>query len=191
MWMAILQDRIDVELGLLQRFSKQSINIIIMKKNILNLFILKVCIILVSCNSIQQKTPPIEDKVETTESVGVKEQSLVKAFLQELYDKYVFGNDGVCNFEDIVEHFSPKILTKLRNEFEYDGGGYAVWLFRTGAQDGPEAKSEVISISTEGDGWYTVFFSDMGIKSSCRLQVKIVEGKVFVTAFENGSVEQS
>lgn len=81
-----------------------------MKKNILNLFILKVCIILVSCNSIQQKTPPIEDKVETTESVGVKEQSLVKAFLQELYDKYVFGNDGVCNFEDIVEHFPLRFL---------------------------------------------------------------------------------
>ena len=46
-----------------------------MKKNILNLFILKVCIILVSCNSIQQKTPPIEDKVETTKSEGVKEHS--------------------------------------------------------------------------------------------------------------------
>lgn len=92
------------------------------------------------------------------------------------------------SIDDVVEHFSPKILTKLRNEFEYDGGGYAVWLFRTGAQDG-QGTSEVTSISTEGDGWYTVFFSDMGIKSSCRFQAKIVEGKVFVCDFENGHIE--
>lgn len=58
-----------------------------------------------------------------------------------------------------------------------------------GAQDGPSEKSEVTSISTEGDGWYTVFFNDMGIKSSCRFQAKIVEGKVYICDFENGSIE--
>lgn len=158
-----------------------------MKKIIL--FILTVCLILESCGRSPQKTPSTGPKEETAQYVNIKEQNLVNAFLQELYDKYVFGNGGLCNFEDIVEHFSQKILARLRNEFEYDGGGYAVWLFRTGAQDGPDEKSGVTSISTEGDGWYTVFFSDMGIKSSCRFHAKIVEGNVFISDFENGSIE--
>ena len=157
-----------------------------MKRIILKLFILNVCVILASCNGSPQKASSPDYKVETSESMSIEEQNMVKTFLKRLYNKYVFANDGLSNFEDIVEHFSPEILTKLRNEFEYDGGGYAVWLFRTGAQDGPEEKSEVISISTEGDGWYTVIFSDMGIKSSCRFQVKMVEGDVFVCDFENG-----
>ena len=115
----------------------------------------------------------------------------MNAFLQELYDKYVFWNDEVGNFEDVVEHFSQKILTELRKayEYEYDGSGYAVWLFRTGAQDGPEDKSKVTSILIEGDDWYTVFFSDMGLKGSCRFQAKLVDGKVFVSEFENGSMK--
>ena len=153
------------------------------------LCVLFVCVILTSCNNSSQKTSSTEPKVEAMESVSVEEQNQVKAFLQELYDKYVFGTEEFRDFEEIVEHFSPQILTKLRNEFEYDGGGYAVWLFRTGAQDGPEDKSEVTSISTEGDGWYTVSFSDMGIKGSCRFQAKIVDGTVFVSNFENGALE--
>ena len=153
------------------------------------LCVLLVCVILTSCNNSSQKASSTVPKVEAMESVSVEEQNQVKAFLQELYDKYVFGTEEFRDFEEIVEHFSPKILTKLRNEFEYDGGGYAVWLFRTGAQDGPEDKSEVISISTEGDGWYTVSFSDMGIKGSCRFQAKIVDGTVFVSNFENGALE--
>lgn len=159
-----------------------------MKRIIFSFLIIYAYAILSSCGGSSQKTPSEKSMEETKESVSVNEQNQVNLFLQELYDKYVFGNDDFCNFEDIVEHFSPKILTKLRNEFEYDGGGYAVWLFRTGAQDGPEDKSEVTSISTEGDGWYTVFFSDMGIKGSCRFQAKLVNGKVFVSKFENMSL---
>lgn len=160
-----------------------------MKRVICSLFILYAYVILASCGGSSQKKLFKGSMEETTESVSVNEQNQVNAFLQELYDKYVFGNDGFGDFEDIVEHFSPKILTQLRDEFEYDGGGYAVWLFRTGMQDGPEDKSEVTSISTEDDDWYTVFFSDMGIKGSCRFQAKLVNGKVFVSKFENKSLK--
>ena len=45
--------------------------------------------------------------------------------------------------------------------------------------------NEVTSISTEGDGWYPVFFSDMGIKESCCFQAKLVNGNVFCSRFEN------
>lgn len=164
---------------------------IIMKRIICigGLLVLSAHVILASCGGSLQKTSFKESMEETTESVSVNEQNQVNVFLQELYDKYVFGNDGLGDFEESVEHFSPEILTKLRNEYEYDGDGYAVWLFRTGAQDGPEDKSEVTSISTEDDGWYTVFFNDMGIKGSCRFQAKLVDGKVFVSEFENESLK--
>lgn len=161
-----------------------------MKRCIFSLFTLFAYVILVSCGGPSQKTPSKESMEKSTALVSINEQNQVNAFLQELYDKYVFGNDGFGDFEDVTEHFSPKILTILRNEFEYDGNGYAVWLFRTGEQDGPEDKSEVTSISTKGDGWYTVSFSDMGIKGICRFQAKTVDGKVFVSKFENGYLKQ-
>lgn len=153
------------------------------------LLVLSAHVILASCGGSSQKTSFKESMEETTESVSVNEQNQVNAFLQELYDKYIFGNDGSGDFEELVEHFSPEILARLRNEYEYDGDGYAVWLFRTGAQDGPEDNSEVTSISTENDGCYTVFFNDMGIKGSCRFQAKLVDGKVFVSEFENESLK--
>ena len=90
-----------------------------MKRNPFCLFFLFVCVILTSCNNSSQKTTSTESKEEVIESVSDKDQNQVKAFLQELYDKYVFGNEEFCDFEEIVEHFSPKILTKLRNEFEF------------------------------------------------------------------------
>ena len=149
-----------------------ALNYNVMKRIIFSVFILYAYVGFASCGGLLQKTP-------------------LNAFLQELYDKYVFWNDEVGNFEDVVEHFSQKILTELRKayEYEYDGSGYAVWLFRTGAQDGPEDKSKVTSILIEGDDWYTVFFSDMGLKGSCRFQAKLVDGKVFVSEFENGSMK--
>lgn len=163
----------------------------VMKRIIFSVFILYAYVGFSSCGGLLLKTPFKKSMEETTESVSVNEQNQVNAFLQELYDKYVFWSDRVGNFEDVVEHFSPEILTKLRKayEYEYDGSGYAVWLFRTGAQDGPEDKSKVTSILTEGDDWYTVFFSDMGIKGSCRFHAKLVDGKVFVSEFENGSMK--
>jgi hypothetical protein len=163
----------------------------VMKRIIFSVFILYAYVGFSSCGGLLQKTPFKKSMEETTESVSVNEQNQVNAFLQELYDKYVFWSDRVGDFEDVVEHFSPEILTKLRKayEYEYDGSGYAVWLFRTGAQDGPEDKSKVISILTEGDDWYTVFFSDMGLKGSCRFHAKLVDGKVFVSEFENGSMK--
>lgn len=168
-----------------------ALNYNVMKRIIFSVFILYAYVGFASCGGLLQKTPFKKSMEATMESVSVNEQNQVNAFLQELYDKYVFWNDEVGNFEDVVEHFSQKILTELRKayEYEYDGSGYAVWRFRTGAQDGPEDKSKVTSILIEGDDWYTVFFSDMGLKGSCRFQAKLVDGKVFVSEFENGSMK--
>ena len=176
----------------LSAYIEIALNYNVMKRIIFSVFILYAYVGFASCGGLLQKTPFKKSMEATMESVSVNEQNQVNAFLQELYDKYVFWNDEVGNFEDVVEHFSQKILTELRKAYEYeqDGSGYAVWLFRTGSQDGPEDKSKVTSILIEGDDWYTVFFSDMGLKGSCRFQAKLVDGKVFVSEFENGSMKQ-
>ena len=105
-------------------------------------------------------------------------------FLTDLYEKYVLCTRGYHNFSKIKSHFSPKILKKMRKEFEYDGGGYAVWIFRTGVQDGP-SESQLRSITPEGDGWYKVSFSDMGYKGSCRFKAEIRDGEVFISDYKN------
>lgn len=49
---------------------------------------------------------------------------------------------------------TQRLLRKLRADYGYDGEGYAVWLFRTGAQDGPDDVSEIREVAALGDGRY-------------------------------------
>lgn len=113
-------------------------------------------------------------------------QKNVKEFFVYFYDRYVFSGEG--DFSEIVNQFSDKIVNRLKNEFDYDdGNGYAVWLFRTGAQDGPdnsENASKVYKVTFENDNWCTVYFSDMGYDDTCRFKVEIKNGKVYVIDFE-------
>ena len=58
------------------------------------------------------------------------------------------------------------MLKKLASDYaaEYGNEGeeaYAVWDFRTGAQDG-DGPSRIKSIKSLGDGWYRYDFLDMG-----------------------------
>ena len=74
---------------------------------------------------------------------------------------------------------TQRLLRKLRADYGYDGEGYAVWLFRTGAQDGPDDVSEIREVAALGDGRYRVDFVDMGTEG--RRIVKIVD--------ENGAMK--
>ena len=74
---------------------------------------------------------------------------------------------------------TQRLLRKLRADYGYDGEGYAVWLFRTGAQDGPDDVSEIREVASLGDGRYRVDFVDMGTEG--RRIVKIVD--------ENGAMK--
>ena len=58
-------------------------------------------------------------------------------------------------------------------------GPITVWLFRTGAQDGPDDVSEIREVASLGDGRYRVDFVDMGTEG--RRIVKIVD--------ENGAMK--
>ena len=177
-----------------------------MKKILFPLIVPSVFLFLASCSNSPEKASPAETGVDSTstrvdpaatkvdslastveapQTTTAEEEKLVTVFLTDLYEKYVLDIiPGSHDFIKIESHFSPKILKKMRKEFEYDGGGYAVWIFRTGVQDGP-SESQLRSITPEGDGWYKVSFSDMGYKGSCRFKAEIRDGEVFISDYNN------
>ncbi len=69
------------------------------------------------------------------------------------------------------KHCSAEVLKKLADDYEYEGGGLASWDFRSGYQDGPSNRHEVISVEPLGDNWYQYSFYDMGIKGSHKIRV--------------------
>ncbi|MBQ6155512.1 MAG: hypothetical protein IJK22_02820 [Bacteroidales bacterium] len=139
--------------------------------------------LLISCANKSKKNDSQQSaEVEDTTIVeNLEEERLAKEFLTSLYNDYVFGHQ---NFSKIKSHFSEKILNRLRNEFEYDGEGYAIWLFRTGTQDGPSNICQVNSIDKGENGWYTVSYTDMGYDGKCRFLIEIQDNDVFVLDFE-------
>lgn len=95
-------------------------------------------------------------------------------FIKDFYADYVFGpSDYVAALK---KHCTPEMLEELRKRYEYDGEGYAIWMFRSGAQDGPGQVWEVTSVVALGNGYYRVNFIDMGIKGSRTLKIVPVNG---------------
>lgn len=94
------------------------------------------------------------------------------ALIRSLYSKCVFGgpNDGY-----LKKICTRKVLGRLAAAFEYDGGGYAVWEFRSGSQDG-DGPSKVTSVTPESDGWYKVSMLDMGAR--CTKRIRVTDGKI-------------
>lgn len=88
------------------------------------------------------------------------------AFITDFYNSKKFEN------EDFLKKYcSAEVLKKLADDYEYVGGGYASWDFRSGYQDGPSNRHEVISVEPLGDNWYLYSFYDMGIKGSHKIRV--------------------
>ena len=88
------------------------------------------------------------------------------AFITDFYNSKKFENE-----EFLKKYCSAEVLKMLADDYEYEGGGYASWDFRSGYQDGPSNRHEVISVEPLGDNWYLYSFYDMGIKGSHKIRV--------------------
>ncbi len=102
------------------------------------------------------------------------------AKIQTFYSKHVFGNE-FANDSVIAQYCTKALAQKLREDYdnEYsDGGGYAVWKFRSGAQDGEDIR-EVEKIEPLGDGKYQVHYNDMGNKGTHTITTVIQDGVIF------------
>lgn len=92
-------------------------------------------------------------------------------FITAMYNERSYEDD-----EFLERHCTPEMLNKLKADCEYEGGGYATWDFRSGAQDGPNEQNEIISVTPQNDNWYKYEFYDMGLKDSHEIRVTLTEG---------------
>lgn len=119
------------------------------------------------------KTESVEqESVSTNTSENVDAKVIGK--IQEFYKDYVFGKQDATD-EVIAKYCTKKLAKKLADDYEYEGGGYAIWDFRSDAQDGDSDVQEVTNVESLGSGVYKVVFNDMGTKSSCNIKI-VIEG---------------
>ena len=108
-----------------------------------------------------------------------EDDALIRDFITNMYE-----NELYYDYDFLKAHCTARMLQYLKDEYEYDGEGYAGYLFRTGAQDskpGAEnVKDKVLSITRDSDGWYHYTFTDGGWHGENKIKVHVENGKVMV-----------
>ena len=151
------------------------------------LFILATMV--VSCNDRQpqeQVQPTVTESSAETISEDIDAKAIEK--IQTFYRNYIFGRQEAT--DSVIAQYCTKTLAqKLRDDYDNEfseGGGYAIWEFRTGLQDGVSSTSSVESVRPLGDGWYRVSFLDLGVAGET--DVKVENGKI--TDFRRNDVKR-
>lgn len=107
-----------------------------------------------------------------------KEDDFEPITLEEFYNDYVFGNKDFSRIANKV--CTPRLLQYLKDAYEYEcenGECYAMWLFRSGNQDGTSDECRVVNVKDEGDGWVGVLFIDMGITDTVYIRFVSYNGQ--------------
>ncbi len=121
------------------------------------------------------------------QTITIQQESSRNAFdskaiekIQTFYSRHIFGNEFAS--DSVIAQYCTKALAqKLRDDYddEYsDGGGYAVWKFRSNAQDGEDIR-KIEKIEPLGDGKYIVHYNDMGNKGTHTITTVIQDGVIF------------
>ena len=122
---------------------------------------------------LDNETPPANKTTAILQSPKVDNAKVIQ-FIKDFYANYVFGAKNYV--PAVKKHCTAKLQKQLKDNYEYDGEGYAIWNFRTGMQDGPSDISKVTSVAALGNGLYKVNFIDMGIKGNRTLKIIDVNG---------------
>lgn len=116
------------------------------------------------------------DSIARVDSIAL-DNTIIK-FITDMYNKTKFVDDTF-----LESHCSSKMLSILRDEYDLDceeGNCYGVWLFRSGAQDGPNDRTEIISVKPLGNHWYRYDFYDMGNRANNTIKVIEKNGKIII-----------
>ena len=136
-------------------------------------------------SDVNQDTMPERDEYLTQHEMPEKleDDSAIRSFIKRMYE-----NQKYNDYDFLEHHCTARLLQHLRDEYEYDGEGYAGWLFRTCAQDGKpgvEGVSDtVLNISKDNDGWYHYVFTDGGWRGENKIKAYVENGKVMVDEVE-------
>lgn len=116
-----------------------------------------------------------EEGAEATDAV--EDELVIQNFITNMYEKYLYSESDF-----IEKHCSKALQQYLKDQYEYDGEGYAFWLFRTSSTDGKpgaeSTKSEIISVTKDHEGWYHYTFTDGGWHGENKIKLHMENGKV-------------
>lgn len=128
--------------------------------------------LLASLSSCNQSSPVVSPNCEG--KVGEGKQHCVAvgadsaklcALISELYTDYVFGSK-TFEKKDADRFCTQRFADKLYRDYDYeDGDGYAVWDFRTDAQDGASGDG-LKSVSRIADNVYSAIIVDNGVRAT-------------------------
>lgn len=123
----------------------------------------------------------VQEQVIEDESEVINEKAI--GIIQEFYKDYVFGINAVTDAV-INKYCTKKLAKKLADDYEYDDGGYAIWDFRSDAQDGDSDVQELTNVEPLGDGKYKIYYNDMGNKGSLILTIVQKDGNILFDDIE-------
>ena len=128
-----------------------------------------------------------QNSVDDMQAIELQEPSISNTLdsraiekIQTFYSRHIFG-DEFANDSVIAKYCTKSlalVLSKAYDDEYSDGGGYAVWKFRSGAQDGEDIH-EVEKIEPLGDGKYQVHYNDMGNKGTHTITIVQQNGEIF------------
>ena len=155
-------------------------------------FLISAAALAVSCGNVQ-KNPEQPEKdstvvalTDTVKPEGAPTESnpefdaKVEAIIREFYNDCIWGDkyysvEGMEAQEAILSQYCTKSLIEwLAEDNQFDVPCYAIWDFRSDAQDS-NGENEIYSVEPLGGGKYKVSFNDGGTKGSCVLSV-VVDG---------------
>ena len=111
------------------------------------------------------------DRVPAHEN-SAKDDKLIMDFITEMYNNSLYTDNDF-----LEEHCTPRMLQQLRDDYEYDGEGYANWDFRSESNDGFGDENGVIKIENK-DGRYYYEANDAGYIFQNILSAFVQDGKV-------------
>ena len=103
---------------------------------------------------------------------SAKDDKLIMDFITEMYNASMYTEEDF-----LMEHCTPRMLQQLRDDYEYDGEGYASWDFRSESNDGFSDENAVINIE-KIDGRYYYEAKDSGYIFRNILSAFVQDGKV-------------
>lgn len=87
---------------------------------------------------------------------SAKDDQAIMDFIKEMYNSSLYVEDAF-----LEEHCTPRMLQQLRDDYDYEGEGYANWDFRSESNDGFSDGNGIISIE-KIDGRYYYEANDAG-----------------------------
>ena len=142
------------------------------------LFILATMV--VSCSD-KQPQEQVQPTVTESSAETIREDIDAKAIekIQTFYGNYIFGRQEAT--DSVIAQYCTKTLAqKLRDDYDNEfseGGGYAIWEFRSGAQDGEDIQ-EVEKIENLGENRYLVHYNDMGNKGTLTISTIVENNEI-------------